>query len=793
MDNNTLDDLVSEVMGEVTPVDTKEDHSARLEAFSSTLKVMRKAAIDARRNAGIDDQWREDDEFYEGIDAANRSSASHTKPYDFGGTGTGPTLMPQKTQPRSTVFVPLTRPYVDIAAARISDMYMPTDDRNWDGEPTPIPDLVKALEDQTPVSDPSGQPVPGQPAPVMGQGQPIVGEDGQPILQPQPMKVADKAQQIMDEANECWKKARTQIDDWLKECSYNGELRKAIHDMARIGTGIIKGPFPKSKISKAVTQINGGFGIEAVMKISPTTVRVDPYRFFPAAEVGEEVAECSHVFEQDFITRSKLRNLKAEGLGYLADQVEKCLEEGPISSTTGTKKNNNNQKSEADLFEIWYFEGQVEWQDLQDAGCDCQGKKGDVFHALVTMVNERVVKASLHHLDSGEFTYDIAIWQRKAGTWIGDGVGRQGRTAQNGVNAAVRNLMDNAGQSSRPHKVINRAVIKQGSDPWTWTMEGDADLNDVSHAMMFFNVPSMQVELMNIIQYFQKMFEDSTGLPMILQGQQGSAPETVGGMEMLQNNAGIVPRNIVRMLDDHFTEPHIKRYYEYLLIHGEDESAKGDFNIHARGSSALMERASQDQFLISLGEFVMNPAFEIDPILYIEEVLKSKRINPERLKLSEERKKELAQRQAPEDPRITAAKIMAQGSMGREQLKAKEMADHAAADAALEMNRQQFEASESEKERQNRLAISVIDERMKSTELTSAERQTLDKIKAQLAGKSMDLTTQTTLSREAMAQASDHATAKHAVDVFKHRTAPQVARPSIEPAGRAPNGEAFIK
>jgi hypothetical protein len=659
----------------------RQSRIERLETFSETIRKMRQSAIDARKQMGIEDQWQEDEDHYEAIDDANRTTSARTKPYDFGGTGTGPTRLPEATVTRSTVFVPMTRPYVDMASALIADLYLPTDDRNWDGEPTPVPDLVEQAKDMTPLTQlapaPTGQPAAptfmGKIKSMFGGQPPVAGHaiaaqiPGQPpVPGAAPQTVGDLAQQEIDKSNEAWKKARTRIDDWLLECQYNAEMRKVIKDMARIGVGIMKGPFPKSKSSKAVVKQPDGYAIEIQEKIIPASRRVDPWRFYPDPACGEDINNGSHTFEEDYLTRSKVRDLRKLS-GYIVSQLEKCLEEGPIHATTGTKKSQAEKRNESDLFQVWYFEGQVEWQDLSDAGCEVDGEKGDVFHAVVTMINDHVVKAALSHLDSEEFTYDVSVWQRKSGLWIGDGVGRQGRTAQRGLNAAVRNLMDNAGRSSRPHAVINRSAIAAGPDPYTWYMKGDADLPQVAHAMMFFNVPSMQKELMAIIQYFSKMFEDATGLPMMMQGQQGSAPETVGGMELLMNNASIVPRDIVRRLDDSITEPQINRYYEYLLIHGEDNSEKGDFNIHARGSSALMERAAQDQFLLQIAQFATNPAFGLDPELYIEELLKSKRINPQRLKLSDEKKKALASRPPVEDPRITAAKIMAQSGLQKVQ------------------------------------------------------------------------------------------------------------------------------
>ncbi len=329
--------------------------------------------------------------------------------------------------------------------------------------------------------------------------------------------------------------------------------------------------------------------------------------------------------------------------------------------------------------------------------------------------------------------------------------------------------------------------------------------------MMFFNVPSMQKELMGIIQYFSKMFEDATGLPMMMQGQQGSAPETVGGMELLMDNASIVPRDIVRRLDDSITEPHIGRYYEYLMIHGEKDDEKGDFSIHARGSSALMERAAQDKFLLQLAQFVANPAFKIDPELYMEELLRSVRINPTRLKLSEEKIKAMANQPPPEDPRITAAKIMAKAGVDKVQEQGKVDAQHAMFEAkttqeaslnggsqphevaaAANIQREQIRAESSERVEMSR---SNAEEARANKELMIAQQngqfrieemklekelailryahenqQTLDQVKADLAKTSIQEQTRQQLASAEIELARDQGNQDRSADLHKHNT-----------------------
>lgn len=739
----------------------------RLESFSQIIKNLRTAAIQARQQSGNEVQWQEDEEFYESIDRSTQQGG-FVKPRDFGGTGAGGSQIAPFSS-GSSVFIPLTRPYVDIGAARISDIYMPTDDSNWDGEPTEVPSLIKALKDTRQMMGGDGQP-----AMVAEQGQ-----DGQQVHRP--VTVADKAKEIMAEATTKCEKAKTQIRDWLEESGYNRELRKCIHDMAKIGVCVMKGPYPKSVQSRAVLNTENGIEMVVEEKIIPFSKRVDPWDFYPAADCGQSVNKGSHVFEKATLTRGAVRELKSPGMNYIVEQLDKCLEEGPVSAITGTKASNGKPRGENDMFEVWYMEGEVEWQDLADAGCDCGGQKGDVFGAVVTMINERVVKASLRATKSKSFSYDVCVWQGKSDTWIGDGIGRQGRTAQKGINAGARALQDNMLKSSRPHVVVNRGVVDPGPDPWTWYMKGDRGVADVSHAFMFFTVPSLQVEQLNIINFYKQQMEIDTGMPLMLQGIKGDAPDTARGMEMMQNNAGIVPRAIVRNIDDYITQPHINRYYDYLLEYSDDDSMKGDFTFRARGSSALIERMTQNQSLFQVSQLALNPAYKLNPEKAMEEWLKSMRINPDKLKFSEEELQNMAQQQQPAAPAVQAAQIRAEAQIKVEEIQAKEATDHAVAAAQLELQKQRFGADEAQKDRALQLVVEQVSERIEAMKLTGAKEIALDQLKAMLAEASMKLSVQKDLSL-----------AGHTVDLHKHGN-PQVIAPAAEPVGRAPSGEAFTK
>lgn len=759
---------------------------AQLAALSNTLKTLRDDAVKARASSGIEAEWLEDEEYFQGIDDATRSERK-IKPT----SPDGRVRIEQKGKKssRSTVFVNITRPYVNAAASKMADMLFPTDDNNFDMHQTPIPDLIQKAKDMTPAVQPDGQPL-----------MKTMIEDGQPVLddQQQPIRAqatnADVAKQEMAQAKEACEKAKTQIMDWLVQCGYHGEGRQVIEDAARIGTGVLKGPFPSSVRKRAVVRAMEGIGMVIKDEIIPKSRRIDVWNLYPDGSCGESIHNGKYVFEYDEINARQLQDLKRDP-SYLADAIDRILDEGPKDHVTGyMKRNKDDNPNDKEMYGIWYFSGYLSTEDLEAAGyefeqeepgliaapvepdegeepgetegqevpgmtdeCECKDKQ---FPALVVMVNDTVIKATLQPLDSGEFPYDVMPWQRRSGHWAGIGVARQMRTSQDGVNAGARNMMDNAGVSGSPILIIDRSKIVPADGKWSlgpqkvYYTTDNFDGGNLRDAFIWILAPSMQVELMNIIQFWMQRAEDETGLPMLLQGQLGRAPDTVGGMTMLNNNASSVLRRIAKLFDDCITEPHIGRYYEWLLLHGDDDSMKGDFTIDARGSSALVERDMQAQVLGQMLMSSLNPAFGLDPEMVMADFLKAQRFDADKLKLSDEKKQQMQQNMQPQDPRIQVAQFNAQA---RGQELAAELA-HEAQQKDMDRALAQWEKN--------------IDAQIAAAQLQGDQAINTDELKVALAKEAMKLKTQMRLA-------------------MSNRPAPQVATPAVEPQGRAQPGMAF--
>lgn len=290
----------------------------------------------------------------------------------------------------------------------------------------------------------------------------------------------------------------------------------------------------------------------------------------------------------------------------------------------------------------------------------------------------------------------------------------------------------------------------------------DAELRDLDKAIGYVDMPDNIASLTGIIELAMRFAQETTGLPMILQGQQGDATRTLGGMQMLHNNASTVMRRLARTYDDSIQVPHMQRYYQWLLAYGQDNRAKGEFIVNARGSSTLVEREIQQQGLMQMGQLVANPQFGIDPRRWAESLVKSQRLSWDDLRYQDPEWQKvveaLAQSAQAGDTRVEVAQIQAQSRL---QLLEKEQ-EFDQAMAALDYEREQME-------RETTIAMRALEREDTEADRSASAQAQLNDIKAQLTALTMRLNTQKELSREA-----------------RNRRSVAALSPPLEPAGRAP-------
>lgn len=783
------------------PEHERERKEEKLQAFGRSLAKQRDEWVRDRYSYGVDKRWLEDDDQYNGKDNINRAASQMMTSVEQGYPVTTQGAKPH----RSTVFIGMTRQKTNAAEARVADILLPTDDRNWGITPTPNPYMMNMLKDERPATNagPVGQqmgqqqglpmdqqgmpqpqptmappqptmappnipappqpgmapPQPGMPPPqgmaptepgmpsaglTAGLGAMAMGPQGpQPITDQsgQPLRMKDIAREVMTLANKKAEAMQREIDDQLTECDYNSELRKVIHDAAVLGTGVIRGPIVTNRTRKAWQPYTDAQGqqvhqIDIVEELAPASFRVDPRNVWPDPACGENIHRGKGVYEREQITAKRIREL-AKQPGFMKSQLRKVLEEGPKQSHTMAEIRDEDQRDVArDLFEMWTYWGEVEHDDLDAAGVE-PGEKDELrsISACVIMINSTVVKAFLNPLENGDIPYDFYVWEKVSSSVWGYGIPYLMRSQQKVLNAAWRQMMDNAGVSSGPQIVMKPSVIQPADKQWQlssrkiWYATDDVD--DVSKSFATFEFNSHQAELAGIIKMATELVDQETGVPTILQGEKGAAPDTVGGMQMLMNSANVVLRRLVKQFDDMITRPHIRRYYDYNMMYNEDEEIKGDFSINARGSSALLIRDIQNQAFLNLLAAGANPIYGmyLDTEKLFRKALQAQHIDPaevfkpeEEIEQIKEQQKAAMNQPPPPDSRVEAANIRAQTDMERAKMQnAGDMAEIQARQAKMQQ------------EAEIRTAELQIQREIEMLKLSNSQNLSLEKIKAQLA------------------------------------------------------------
>lgn len=679
---------------------------AIVESLAIQLAAKRQKAIDGRVSAGIDQRWFDDVEAYEGRDEVSRMYPG-LRALVQGYINQEPDARKPK---RSTLVVNVTRSKVNAAAARLQDIVLPSDDRNWDLRPSTIPELVSEMFQGDTVITVNGSPL-------------TITEDGAQ----RPVTSADLAAHTIEEAKKRAKAMRDEIDDQLdlsdKGCGYEGVVREVIDDAALLGVGIIKGPVITSRTKKVWLPISAGgktvHKLSRIQDLKPMSSRVDPWDFYPDPECGENVKKGSGTWERMRVTARDLRDL-AKVPGYIVGNLQRVLVAGPkkAGQTEPAKPGQAPIVTDETIFELWEYHGDLEQKELEAAGCKCP--KDDVltsYSGCVMMVNDTIIKADIEILDTGELPYDVYIWEKAAGVWAGYGVAYLARSAQRAITASWRAMMDNAGQIIGPQTIIKREAIEPADGNWeltgrkVWWLTGDD--TDVRVAFATHEISSHQTEFANIIELGLKFLDEETSLPMIAQGEKGSAPDLVGVANILINSANTVLRKKLKNFDDLVTIPHIGRYVDWNMQYSRKDDIKGDFEVQARASGALMERDMQNQGAANLLQLANSPAYGygIKKWDAVRRVVQALKFDPKDFVKDDNEIKKIEDKMAKDGPQVSP----------QDQLKA---------DTEIQITKLKLE--DAQKERDHKASQLDRELQMEALAYASKHKLTLDQVKAKL-------------------------------------------------------------
>jgi len=631
-------DTAIEINGQlITQEQFAEMKKSEVEKLHGYFTTMRDKWVQHRASHDVEKRWRRNAQLYFGERTESTGEFENT-------LRNGPPARKVTDGNRSRVVINIVRPKVDQAIARMCEILFPVDDRNWDIKPTPIPEIADMTGDQRPTVDPA-------------------------TGQPTGMTANDEANIVMEAAKKAAEAMRNSIDDSLTECEYNGESRKMVENGVRLGTGIMYGPFPARQTSKVwLPQPDGTQTLQYNEDIVPASQSLDPWDVWFDPACGNDHQRGRGFWMRRNVTRKELRGVV--GLpGYDTESIREVLRTSPnrIRVAEGRVMRDVIQE---DSYEMWTYHGEIEPDEMLTLTERTGDPISDVSFGVLVMVNDKVIGAMPSWVADETLPVDVWCWRKSDDSPYGYGLPDELEHQQRVVNSAWRQVMDNGRTSLGGQIVMKKGLVipQNGSYEITpnkiWLAKDD--LEDVRQAFSVFEFNSHLQELLAIAQAAMGFADTEANMPQILGGQQGSAPETVGGMVMLYNNANAVLRQRVKLYDDNITRPHIGRYYDWKMANDPEPAIKGDYEVDARGSTALIERDIQNQALLNLANITNNPRYtpHLKEREELRAILKAFKVNPDELMKTEDQfsqdQQAMAEQGAPQDPKIATEEMRMQ-------------------------------------------------------------------------------------------------------------------------------------
>ena len=746
---------------QITPQQSLEQEmDARLASLAETILKTRNEAVEGRAASGIERQWRADQRAFEGMDG----TVGAADMLDFA-TGNAWLEPRDKKQKQSRVLVNIIRGKCETAEGRFSELQFPTDDKNWGLLVPPVPEASVTL-----------------------MGSQVTDDE----------KAADLKKRCSAMEKE--------IEDQLEECNFNAECRKVVRSAVRLGAGVLKGPNVVKTLKRAWIEQSDAAGSVYVMQtmeqFAPKSVCCNIWNIYPDPHCGSDPKRGAYLWERDdHVLPRDVRALMGVK-GYNRRQLKAVLEEEPLRTVVQIDKGGSHgaastRTTKGSPYERWEYHGDVDRETLESIGCTCPDDDGGAYSACIVFINDRPVKVTLNAIDTGELPYDFFQWVEIEDSPWGIGEVRKIIWQQRIITAAWRAMMDNAGASAGTILVLGKDVEPEDDD---WGLNGNkifvnyADDQDVSKAFAQYQIANNQVPLQNIIELALRFTDLESGTPALAQGEKGSAPETLGGMQLLMSGADTGRRRLVKQWDDQITRPHIQRYNDWNMQYNPKQEIKGAYTVDARGTSTLLVKEQSVESLMQVLQLRNDPEvnLQVDWSKVIKQLFQARHLDVLKDdKAIEEARAQAAQQPPPQAPQVQVAEIRAKTEMERAQLQGQVTLKKTQIEAEADIHRTDVDT-----DRDTALVNAAAEKnandaalRMKELEMrreieilkySTQQKISLEDAKVQLARDAMKLNTQKQL-----------AAAAGAMDIEKHYNPPQVATPAMEPTGKAPDGQAF--
>lgn len=424
------------------------------------------------------------------------------------------------------------------------------------------------------------------------------------------------------------KRMEDHIDDEYGQGEWYEAMAEVVYDMVTLKAGILCGP--EVNIKPVLKWGNGDDPAkpnQAKALVTEVPRRrwysVSPFDLYPAPE-ARSFQEGSLIHRRRMYPDSLYSMIGVPGFD--EEQIREALDVYSLSGQTDWLWNDmERSKLEQRPYEQMYDNGgmldvlscwvKVQGKWLKEWGMESIQDEEKWYDANCWLLGTFVIRATLNEDPLKQRPYHSDSYVRVRNSPWGRGVPEIMNDLQDMCDSSARAISNNMGIASGPLVEIEVDRLPDGEQitqlyPWKILQTVQRKSGSAAPAVRFFQPESNAQVLMAVFEFFSNLADEYTGIPKYQygDGNLGGAGTTASGLSMLMNASSRLFKLVIRNVDNIIIRC-TKRIHREIMMHDDNFTEKGDVEVVAKASQALIHREAQQ---MRVGEILDRTNNDID-------------------------------------------------------------------------------------------------------------------------------------------------------------------------------------
>lgn len=462
----------------------------------------------------------------------------------------------------------------------------------------------------------------------------------------EPGPAPDLAHQIQISPSDISAKAMEKlIHDQLAETDAGTAFRRSIFEMVLLGHGVLKGPFSVDKMSNRwVPNEDGTLDYAPIPRVIPKVEAVSCWNFYPDPDAINETT-MEWAIQRHAMSRSDMRALMNRRF-FRSEAIRATIQEGPNYTKQWFEdhlRDDISQSMNKERFEVLEYWGVLDKHTIDVAGIEVDGLQGDELTDLdevqvnVWICGNHILRLVLNPFTPSQIPYHTCPYEMNPYAFFGIGIPENMEDCQMIMNGHARMAIDNLALAGNVVFDIDENALVAGQDMKIYPGKiFRRQAGSQGQAVYGLKFPSTAQDNLAMFDKFRQLADEATGIPSYSHGATGvqSTTRTASGMSMLMGAAALNIKTVVKNIDDYLLGPLGESYFHWNMQFNADiPEIRGDLEVKARGTSALMQKEVRSQRLMTFMQIAANPAFApyVKSFGLLKEIADSLDIDPDKL------------------------------------------------------------------------------------------------------------------------------------------------------------------